>query len=223
LQDELKDNAGEREKLEELLAKDTAARKPAGVWSMIVAVLGASMVFFYFYTAGITSVATQYHRGVYVFLTYILVFLLYPARNTPVRLILNLFLGAVLSCAAGAFIFFEDVGAFHQRLMLVHEGFSDGGISLALSRAAGLWPLAAGTLAIAAGLTVADDHMTERWPKNPPLSDILLALVSAGPVYYWIHEFENLNYRAGAETELDALVSIVGVLLSIEVCRRVLG
>ena len=42
-------------------------------------------------------------------------------------------------------------------------------------------------------------------------------------VYYWIHEFEVLNYRAGAETNLDAMISIVGIILSLEVCRRVLG
>jgi TRAP transporter 4TM/12TM fusion protein len=47
--------------------------------------------------------------------------------------------------------------------------------------------------------------------------------MSGAIVYYWIHEFEALNYRAGAESELDALVSIIGILLSLEVCRRVLG
>ena len=31
--------------------------------------------------------------------------------------------------------------------------------------------------------------------------------MSGAVVYYWIHEFETLNYRAGAETDLDALVS----------------
>ncbi|HEY5733706.1 MAG TPA: TRAP transporter fused permease subunit, partial [Gammaproteobacteria bacterium] len=46
---------------------------------------------------------------------------------------------------------------------------------------------------------------------------------SAAVVYYWIHEFEVLNYRAGAETHLDAMISIVGIILSLEVCRRVLG
>jgi TRAP transporter 4TM/12TM fusion protein len=107
--------------------------------------------------------------------------------------------------------------------MLVREAWSDEGVSGALARAAGLWPLAAGTAVIATGLMVTDRFMAQRRPDNPTLSDILLALVSASVVYYWIHEFENLNYRAGAETELDALVSIVGIVLSIEVCRRVLG
>ena len=38
----------------------------------------------------------------------------------------------------------------------------------------------------------------------------LFAIISASLVYYWIHEFEALNYRAGAENELDALVSVAG-------------
>ncbi len=63
-----------------------------------------------------------------------------------------------------------------------------------------------------------------RWErKNPTLSDILYALTSVAVVYYWIHEFEVLNYRAGAETHLDAMISIVGIILSLEVCRRVLA
>jgi TRAP transporter 4TM/12TM fusion protein len=65
--------------------------------------------------------------------------------------------------------------------------------------------------------------MAEKWEENPTLSDILLALISAGVIFYWIREFENLNYRAGAETELDAMISIIGVLVSLEICRRVLG
>ncbi len=122
------------------------ARDLSGPWRWLVAALAAAMVLFYFYTAGVASVATQYHRGVYVFITYVLVFLLYPARGKRRR-------------ASGA----------------------------------------------------------------PTLLDVLLAAASAVTVGYWMYEFESLNYRAGAETELDALVSIVGVLLSLEVCRRVLG
>ncbi len=40
---------------------------------------------------------------------------------------------------------------------------------------------------------------------------------------YWISQFEDLNYRAGAENEVDMLLSIIGLLLSLEICRRVLG
>jgi hypothetical protein len=53
---ELKDNAEGQNRLNELLAKDSgSARKPAGVWRWLAAALGAAMVLFYFYTAGITS------------------------------------------------------------------------------------------------------------------------------------------------------------------------
>ncbi len=126
-------------------------RDPSGPWHWLIAALGAAMVLFYFYAAGVASVATQFHRGVYVFITYILVFLLYPARR--------------------------------------HRGRDKG----------------------------------QRASESPSLLDVLLALAAAATVGYWILEFENLNYRAGAETELDAWVSIFGVIISLEVCRRVLG
>jgi TRAP transporter 4TM/12TM fusion protein len=224
LQDELKGHPEEEKKLKEVLEKESAsARKPTGILRPLVSVLGACMVLFYFYTAGVTSVATQYHRGVYVFLTYILVFLLYPAGKTPIRIVLALFLGAVISCAFAAAFVFGDVVAFHDWLLVVHEAQDRGGIPGALVQALGLWPLAAGTVLVAAGLLAADGFTTKKWPEKPSISDMALALISAAAVYYWMHEFENLNYRAGAETELDALVSIAGVIVSVEVCRRVLG
>jgi TRAP transporter 4TM/12TM fusion protein len=198
-----------------LLQKDAkTARSPTGVWRWLVAALGAAMVLFYFYTAGLSSVATQYHRGVYVFITYVLVFLLYPAAKDGVRGLLALFTGMVASCSVAALVFYPDVAAFHQRLVQAGEG---------LGSALGLWPLALGALVLAAALFVADRWTERRSPGNPTILDILLAATAACVVYYWIHEFEALNYRAGAETESDALVSIVGVILSLEVCRRVLG
>ncbi len=202
-------------KVKELLEKDAkTARSPTGPWRWVVAALGAAMVLFYFYTAGITSVATQYHRGVYVFITYILVFLLYPAPKDAIRGILALFAGAVITCAAAAFLFFPDVAAFHARLVQAGEG---------LGQALGLWPLALGAIVLGLAFYLLDRKLAPRAPENPSPLDILLAIVSGLVVYYWLHEFEALNYRAGAETELDALVSIVGILLSLEVCRRVLG
>ncbi|HSH70496.1 MAG TPA: hypothetical protein VK997_11300, partial [Deferrisomatales bacterium] len=86
-------------KLKALMEKDAkSGRSSTGVWKWIVAVLGVSMVVFYFFAAGVASVATQYHLGVYVFITYVLVFLVYPAGATWMRGLLSLFLGAVISC-----------------------------------------------------------------------------------------------------------------------------
>ncbi|MBW2501789.1 MAG: TRAP transporter fused permease subunit, partial [Deltaproteobacteria bacterium] len=215
----------DQKKLKELVEKDAkSARKPTGVWNWITALLGVSMVLFYFYTAGITTVATQYHRGVYVFITYVLVFLLYPAGKLYMRIPLTLFTGFVISALIGFFFFYGgDPVAFHDRLLMVNSAWRNDGFGAALSEVFTLWAFGLGSVIIAAVLLFVDKKMAEKWEENPTLSDILLALISAGVIFYWIKEFENLNYRAGAETELDAMISIIGVLVSLEICRRVLG
>jgi TRAP transporter 4TM/12TM fusion protein len=215
----------DQKKLKELVEKDAkSARKPGGLWNWITALLGGSMVLFYFYTAGVTTVATQYHRGVYVFITYVLVFLLYPAGKLYMRIPLTLFTGFVISALIGFFFFYGgDPVAFHDRLLLVNSAWRNDGFGAALSEVFTLWALGLGSVIIAAVLLFVDKKMAAKWEENPTLSDILLALISAGVIFYWIREFENLNYRAGAETELDAMISIIGVLVSLEICRRVLG
>ncbi len=60
-------------------------------------------------------------------------------------------------------------------------------------------------------------------PDRPTLIDIILCLITIATISYWMVEFEDLNYRMGAETDLDTAVSAVGILLSLEVARRVLG
>jgi TRAP transporter 4TM/12TM fusion protein len=211
LQEDLKDlSPEEQEKLKKLMEKDAKSyRSPTGLFKGLIAVLGAGMVLFYFYTAGLAAVATQYHRGVYVFVTYVLVFLLYPAGRTRIRVPLSLIIGCVVSAAIAGLGFFESVDTFHAAIKSGSMGLI-GAILL-------------GGFAIGAIATFVDKILMEKWPENPTLSDILYALVSAAVVYYWIHEFEVLNYRAGAETNLDAMISIVGIILSLEVCRRVLG
>jgi len=215
----------DQKKLKALVEKDAkSARKPVGLWNWITALLGASMVLFYFYTAGVTTVSTQYHRGVYVFITYVLVFLLYPAGKLYMRIPLTLFTGFVISALIGFFFFYGgDPVAFHDRLLMVNSAWRSDGFGAALSEVFTLWAFGLGAIIIAAVLLFVDKKMAEKWEENPTLSDILLALISAGVIFYWIREFENLNYRAGAETELDAMISIIGVLVSLEICRRVLG
>ncbi len=208
------------EQLQALLEKDAkSGREATGSWKALVSILAGSMVLFYFYSAGVASVATQYHRGVYVFLTYVLVFLIYPVGHKGVRYALPFLLGAVIAVCAGIFQS-GSTDVFHERLMGV--GAAEGA-GATLSAIASFWPLILLALAAAAVIHLVNEFARRRWPRNPTLSDVLLALCSAGAVYYWIHEFENLNFRAGAETNLDALISILGILLSLEVCRRVLG
>jgi TRAP transporter 4TM/12TM fusion protein len=220
---ELESSIEDDSKVQELLEKDAkSARKPSGFWHWLVAGLGAAMVLFYFYTAGVTSVATQYHRGVYVFITYVLVFLLYPT-STRLRWPLALFSGFVAAGVLAVALFFPDVSAFHESLSSIGAAWSSDGAGGAAGAAAGLWGFWLAGLALGVAFFFGDRATARRWPENPSLIDVLLAGASASVVYYWIHNFEALNYRAGAESDLDALVSIVGVILSLEVCRRVLG
>jgi len=98
------------------------------------------LVLFYSYSALIRPVSTQYHRGIYVVITYFLVLLIYKSKNKILRLV--------------------DYGM------------------------------------------------------------IILACV---PVLYFMFFFEDINYRAGAETELDMYMSMVGVIMGIEIARRAVG
>lgn len=139
------DDAEKKAKLEQALAKESkAVRKLSPSWSVLGSLLGAFMVVFYFYAAGVKPTDTQYHLGMYVLVTYVMVFLYFPARRS------------VLS-------------------------------------------------------------------NRPSILDMVLALCAIAAVSYFMLEYEAFNYRSGNENMWDIGVSIVGVLLSLEVCRRVLG
>lgn len=108
--------------------------------SVLFDAMALSLVIFYSYSIVLEPAATQFHRGIYVVITYVLVFLVYQSKGTIGR----------------------------------------------------IW-------------------------------DYLLMLISLGTLGYWIYNFEVINYRAGAETELDQWVAMAGVLVGIEVARRVVG
>ncbi len=103
-------------------------------------VLACALVLFYSYSAVVKPAPTQFHRGIYVIITYILVFLLYQSKTKYMRVV-----------------------------------------------------------------------------------DYILIALSIFSVGYWIVNFEAINYRTGAETLFDQYVAIVGVLIGIEVARRVVG
>ncbi|SDU47707.1 TRAP transporter permease [Desulfobacula phenolica] len=98
------------------------------------------LVVFYSYAAVIQPMATQYHRGVYVIITYVLVFLLYKAKSRIMRFV-----------------------------------------------------------------------------------DYILIILSVLSIGYWIFMFEVINYRTGAETTTDMFFAIIGVLIGVELARRVVG
>ena len=98
------------------------------------------LLLFYSYAAVISPAATQYHRGIYVIVTYILVFLLYRSKSRIMRVV-----------------------------------------------------------------------------------DYILIILSIITIGYWMINFEVISYRTGAETPLDMFLAMIGVLVSIELARRVVG
>ncbi|MFM1890960.1 MAG: hypothetical protein RLZ44_37 [Pseudomonadota bacterium] len=103
-------------------------------------VLAVGLVVFYSYSAVLEPAATQFHRGVYVLVTYVLVLLLYRSKSRFGRLI-----------------------------------------------------------------------------------DYVLMVAAVVCIGYWMANFEDINYRAGLETTLDKGIAVVGVLLGVELARRVVG
>ncbi len=103
-------------------------------------VLAVALVLFYAYSAVLQPASTQYHRGIYVIITYVLIFLIYKSKNPILRVV-----------------------------------------------------------------------------------DYILLFLSIFTVGYWILNFEAINYRTGAETPFDMGVAIIGVLIGIELARRVVG
>ncbi len=107
---------------------------------IIFDILAVMLVLFYSWSAVVEPANLQYHRGIYVIITYILCFLLYKSKSKVMRVV---------------------------------------------------------------------DYLL-----------IVLSIVSVG---YWIVNFEAINYRTGAENMVDQWVAVVGVLIGIEVARRVVG
>ncbi len=102
--------------------------------------LSVGLVLFYSYSAVLKPASTQYHRGIYVIITYVLVFLMYKSKHPLLRIV-----------------------------------------------------------------------------------DYVLICLSIFSIGYWILNFEAINYRTGAETPFDMAVAVVGVLIGIELARRVVG
>lgn len=102
--------------------------------------LSICMALFYIYSAAVSPLSSQYHRGVYVLITYILVILLYPSK-------------------------FKYAKPFDYVLILV-------------------------------------------------------TIITCG---YFMLNYEALMYRAGIETKTDGIISMIGVVIGIEIARRVIG
>lgn len=212
-------------KLKALMEKDAkTTRQLHGPWAWLVALLGALMVGMYFYGAGIQALPTQYHLGVYVLITFVLVYLLYPAGGRVMSMVLSVGAGALLAILASSYLVFDSPTELYRQFQYFNETRGYDGWAFAIENDLGLlWVPLVLTLPFAALLVPLDQWLMRRFPNAPSASDVILAVGTATTVIYWISQFEALNYRAGAENEVDMLISIVGLVLSLEVCRRVLG
>jgi TRAP transporter 4TM/12TM fusion protein len=214
----------QNEKVKKYLEKEEkSVRKVRGLWHWVAALLMAAMVLFYFYSSGVRPVSAQLHRGVYVLFTYVLVFLLYPAGSRWFRPVLCLVLGVGLSFAGSVRAWFGSVQALDQQVVAVKRLFQDDGVVAALGGLGPLWGVLGAGAVLAVLLYGADLWCDRRFPDAPSLTDVLFGLASAAAVLYWITQFEALAYRAGAEWPIDFYVSLVGIAISVEVARRVLG
>ena len=212
------------EQVKKLLEKEEkSTRSIKGFWYWVSAVIMAAMVLIYFYSSGISPISAQLHRGIYVLLTYVLVFIMFPSGSKWFRPILALMTGVGVATTVAVAFFFENLDAFDGKVVGVREAFMDQGLTSALAAMGPLWGVLVVGLILGGGLYAAGLWSERRFPKNPSPVEIILGIASASVVLYWIMEFENLNYRMGSESTLDFYISFLGILISIEVARRVLG
>src|SRR5690606_18557661 len=96
-----------------------------------------------------------------------------------------------------------------------------------------LYPLVPAKSRFGRWLAAGDDDEHSAWrrwlrrilmPKSGPgvvgLTLIGLTLIAVG---YYINQFAALQKRAGAYNESDYMIAVLGLIVSLEVCRRVLG
>jgi TRAP transporter 4TM/12TM fusion protein len=218
-------NEVDRAKLKELMQKDARAeRRVAGPWLWLTSVLSAAMVLVYFYGAGYQALSTEYHLGIYVLITFVLVFLLYSPGARVYVVAMSIISAALIATGISCFLVFDSPVAFYNQITAFRETWSYDGLADAFDNDFGnLYITLLLVIPFAVALIPIDLWVARRYPNSPTVSDVIMALSIAGAVIYWISQFAALNYRAGAENQIDKLVSVIGLVLSIEVCRRVLG
>lgn len=203
-------NAEDQAKLKEIVEKDEkAGRTLAGFWYYVRAGLGIFMVGFYMFCAA-RPVDTQYFLGIYVLLTFVLVFISYSFTDESSHSI-GYFKDGVIP-----FVCLAMSSYFALHFLFGQKGAEEafGGFNLIY---------AAVGIAIAVSFFLPIKYWGKTKGNGPIAMDIALAGVAAFVVGFYILEYEDINYRMGSELPLDTAVSAIGILISLEVARRVLG
>ena len=202
-------DAVNNEKLEELIQKDEKkGRAMSGVWYWLAGGMGVFMVLFYMYCAA-EPVDTQYFYGLYVLITYVMVFLVYPL-STAGR-------SQKAHFSDGLIPFFTLALVVYFFVVLI-QGEEQG-----FKLLANTWF----NVGFAAAAIIVYVISAPMWRKSdqgrPSILDLVFCLIAIFVVGYYVMEYEDLNYRMGSETLLDTAVSMIGIFISIEVARRLLG
>ncbi|KJS32899.1 MAG: C4-dicarboxylate ABC transporter permease [Desulfatitalea sp. BRH_c12] len=206
------DHAADQKRLQEIIEKDAkSGRTLSGLWYYITVGLGIFMVAFYMYCAA-TPVDTQYFIGTYVLITYVLVFLLYPfTSRTPRQK--GYYIDAVIPFT---YIFLSIYFALHFLLgsQGAEESFTQVNVVYALVGLVG---------ALCFFLPIKYIGNTRGGSSSIIAMDVFSALAATFVVGYYIIEYMDINYRMGSENALDTAVSVLGIIISLEVARRLLG
>jgi TRAP transporter 4TM/12TM fusion protein len=202
--------AVDQEKLEQIVKKDEkTGRSLSGFWYYLTAGMGIFMVLFYMWCAA-EPVDTQYFLGFYILLTYVMILLNYPVSAALPRQVAYYFDSAIPFLTITVTIY------FCMHFLLGSKGASEAfqGVNIAYGLTG---------LIVAALFFLPVKHWGKSMSGAPIAMDIFLALVAIFAVGYFIVEYEAINYRMGSESALDTAVSVMGILISLEVARRVLG
>jgi len=222
--------------------------------------LSVGMVLFYSWSAIFEPAATQFHRGIYVIITYVLVFLIYKTKGRDMNALDPIFLLIMLFPAAAITSSLESVQAMfsasQENIQVAFGGWFNS-IVYFFRFGEGVYELAPGVTDITFPAYSSEQiaAMAENWEngwhvltinklavyftviftalaaaaqyfwKNHAgrVFDIIFMAYSLVTVGYWINNFENINYRMGIETDLDKWMAMVGVLIGVELARRVVG
>jgi TRAP-type uncharacterized transport system fused permease subunit len=207
---EVPTTAADQEKLKEIISKDSkSGRSLIGFWYWLSSCLAVGMVLFYMYCAA-TPVDTQYYLGLYVMVTYVLIFLNYPfTSSTPKKI--GYYIDSAIPFLT-LFLTFYFALHFLLGTQGAREPFTGVNLFYAVVSVA------------AAGVFFAPIRYWGKSQGNAPIGmDLFLVLVAVFAVGYYIVEYAAINYRMGSETALDTAVSFLGILISLDVARRVLG
>jgi TRAP transporter 4TM/12TM fusion protein len=202
--------SGDQDELGKIIEKDAKqGRILLGPWQIGAAAMGVFMVAFYMWCAA-RPIDTQYFLGVYVLLTYVLVFWYYGSTPHSRRSV-GFYLDNLLPFAC----------LLLSAYFILHFGLGDQGVQTPFSTIR--WSHGLIALIISGLFFIPVKRASNGSDNRPRALDLVLAATAVFVVGYFIIEYENINYRMGSENALDTAVSMVGILLSLEVARRVLG